>query len=166
MGVREAGQARHCVRLGALHLQRPHVHAPCCVGRIGGGCPVRGARGRTRSTRQAGAGARRLVPAVRRLLLILSKPMSSAAGASGAHQRAPTLTLALRAPRLLGYHPLDRCLSPHASAASALARWRAVSPSDREVPSKMSAGAGRMVALLFPATRVSAGGGTRTPTSG
>src|SRR5438128_9233919 len=135
MGVREAGQARHCVRVGALHLRRPHVHAPCCVGRIGTGFPVRGARGRTRSARQARAGPRGLVPAVRRLLLVLSKPTSSAAGASGARQRAPALTLALRASRLLGYHPLDRCLAPHASAASALARWRAVSPSDREVPS-------------------------------
>src|SRR5207244_10385854 len=83
-----------CVRVGALHLQRPHVHAPCCVGRIGTGFPVRGARGRTRSARQARPGARGLVPAVRRLLLVLSKPTSSAAGASGARQRAPALTLA------------------------------------------------------------------------
>jgi DNA-binding transcriptional LysR family regulator len=37
--------------------------------------------GRTRGARQAGAGARRLVPVVRRLLLVLSKPTSSAAGA-------------------------------------------------------------------------------------
>src|SRR5947208_13007553 len=113
MGVREAGQARRCVRVGALHLQRPHVHAPCCVGRIGTGFPVRGARGRTRRARQARAGARGLVPAVRRLLLVLSKPTSSAAGASGARQRAPTLTLTLTLTRrfarsLLGYHPLGR----------------------------------------------------------
>src|SRR3989442_11899141 len=43
---------------------------------------------------------------------------------------------------------------------------RATRPSDRQWSHLLSAGAGRMVALLFPATRVSAGGGTRTPTSG